>query len=243
MIYTVGTIFFLVRRRWRPLPVNLLESLSSVIKMLPLGSRYFALQFSWAFLLNVPTVIVSTAVGTVDAALYGLIQKLFGLMLQLYQSVTNPLWAGYSDASSRNDWAWCHATFWRSLIVTLVVFCATTMFMIFAGNYVLALLGGAKYEATPWLFFSFGLLATILAIASVGASLQVALGKINLILVTTVSLSLIASPYLAFLAKSSGLQAIVSGSISLWLALALIVLCQGKHILDQNFRNSVHKNL
>lgn len=236
VIYALGTALFLHRRGWWPFPVNIRRGFVYVVSMFPLGIRFFVGQISWAFLINAPTIVASAVLGVAEAALYGLVQKLFGFALQLYQSIANPLWAGYADAATRNDWTWCYKTYQRSLIVTVFVFCALTLFMLFAGNWLLNIVGGSKYIAGTLLYLMFGVLSLLTAVALATSSLQNALSNLNLIISTTTLLSLIASPFLGWMGNVWGLQGIASGAAFLMLIVSIVVIGQGKYILDVQLR-------
>jgi O-antigen/teichoic acid export membrane protein len=241
LIGILATGLFLRNRRWSPLNIEIRNILPRVFNLLPLSMRFFVTQISYAFIQNAPTIVLSVAVGVSEAAEYNLIQKVNSIVLGLYLSVFNPLWAAYSEAAAKKDWAWCRRTFVTTMSITLLLFSIFIVFMLGAGKTVLVMLGGEKYSITNQVLFvimGFWILSS--AISSCASIVLNAFGEITLSTIMSVAIAILASPLLSWLAKRMGLYGIGVGTLLLSLPGTVIVTLQVIAILWSRKRKLRH---
>jgi len=67
---------------------------------------FFVLQAGALFYLTAPAVVISLTAGVTAVALYNLLQRLFGLLVQVHWLVLAPLWPAYAEAGARGDHEW-----------------------------------------------------------------------------------------------------------------------------------------
>jgi O-antigen/teichoic acid export membrane protein len=222
VVTTIGTVVFLIRRRWNPLRVTPRLILPRVWGLLSLGLRFAAIQVSGAFIYNAATLVTSATIGVGDAAEYNLVQKLYTFAIGLYLGLYNPLWSAYADAAHRDDWNWCERTLKRTLVLTAVIFGGFAVFVTMFGNSLLKVMAGGQYISQRLLFALLGLWALCHILWSCVMAFLTAVERINMMAILTVICAGLFVPIGGILGKRLGIVGIAVASVVVLAPLAIL---------------------
>jgi len=232
----IGTIIFLKRRRWNPLSVRIRLIFYYIFKLVPQSLKFGIVQIAYAFISSAATITISATIGVGQAAEYNLVQKLYSFVIALYQSIFNPLWAGYSDAANHGDWGWCKKTLKISMVITAMLFVLTMIVLALFGNFFLTIWVGKKYISQQVLFLLLGFWALVNTLAGCASLFQNALGRIELTLTLTVITAIVAVSFLSAMGRTFGLIGIATGITILLIPSAVIIPIQAFSIIKANLR-------
>lgn len=236
LVTTVGTAGFLRRRRWNPLRVTVRLILPRVWSLISVSLRFAFLQVSTVFIVNMSTIAASATIGSGTAAEYNLVQKLFVVVITLFHSFLNPLWAGYNDASNRGDWAWCRRTFNKTIFITITLFSASVIVFTIWGNWFLKLFAGPAYISFPLLFVLVGVWSMNFTLWSVSSTFLFALGRINFMCILLALLAVVGISLQGSLGVRYGIIGIAIVPAVLFLIAAIAAIVQGYGILRAGMR-------
>lgn len=208
-----GTVIFLKKRRWKPCFIKIIEILKYNSDIAPLGFKFFGIQIAHSVLSNSMTIVCASQVDLESTGQFSLVQKIYFLFLNLYLSVSNPLWSAYSDAINLKDWVWCKKTFIRFFWVSLSIFIFLMLFITIFGDFLLKLLAGAKYNAPAVLYTIVGVWTIFNVIGNCCSQLLNASGRIDIILLTNFALAVASFPFLSYFAGRYGIIGIALGGI------------------------------
>ena len=229
---TSGTLYFIYRRKWFSLRVNIKLIASRVWRLLREGMFFAILQISGTFLFNAVTLITTSQIGLAAASELNLVQKMYVLGLGVWMGFYNPLWAGFADAMNRNDWNWCKVTITRVLYTTTIVFAFATLIFTFYGNYFLKLLAGKGYVSSKLLLLSMGAWTLFYLLYTMSLTFLSATGKTKWItLLSTLSVLFIyqTAPYFA---QEYGTIGVTSMSAFIFLLLGFAAYTQSFYMIN-----------
>jgi O-antigen/teichoic acid export membrane protein len=92
------------------------QETSSLLRM---GGLFFVLQVGTMVGWGADALIISSALGPSQVAVYSIAQRLFQFVAQPLSMVNMPLWGAYADAHVRGDTAFIRRTFKASMVLTL----------------------------------------------------------------------------------------------------------------------------
>lgn len=88
--------------------------------LLRVGGLFFILQVGTMIGWGADALIISSALGTVQVAVYSITQRLFQFVTQPLAMINMPLWGAYADAHAKGDVAFIRRTLRASMLLTLV---------------------------------------------------------------------------------------------------------------------------
>jgi len=218
-ISTVGSCYFLYRRKWSLFQVNVKKIWPRVWSLLAKSFMFAVLQIGGTFMYNAITIVVTAKISLTEAAELNLVQKIYTFIIAIYLSLYNPLWAGYSDAIHRNDWGWSKKTLIRTMLATTLLFGSALLTFAFFGNFFLQILAGKNYVSQPVLFVFMGLWALSYSLYLLGVAFLSATGKINPITVLTGLFALSFVSIAVFFSEKWGIT-----GVALWSGLSFLLL-------------------
>jgi O-antigen/teichoic acid export membrane protein len=237
IINGIGTFYFLKRRSWFNYTFKLKKMFNHIKDLLSTGIKFMGLQISNSFLQNAGTILASSFLGLTIAAEFNMVQKLYAFLTGIYQSILNPIWGGYAEASAKNDWRWCKKTLNVTLFLSTILFAGAIIVFYFFGNFFLYFLAGKGYISQPFLFIFLGLTYLFIVIFSTSTILQSATNKIDLLVFSLILGSVLIFPLSNFLIKGWGIIGIAIATSVIWLILAILLTFQSYSII-----NKFHKN-
>ena len=226
LINIVATSYFLFRRKWGPFNLKVRSMFSRVWSLLALSFTFAILQISGAFIYNSVTLVATANISLSDAAQLNLVQKLYTVVVALYLSFYNPLWAGYADAIHKNEWLWVKKTLTKTIQITSALFGISMLIFTFYGNFFLKILAGNSYVSEKRLFLSMGLWALVYSLYSMGVAFLSALGKIKLITALTSLFAILFLYGAVLVSKKWGIFGISYMSVLMYLILAIATYSQ-----------------
>jgi O-antigen/teichoic acid export membrane protein len=88
--------------------------------LLKTGIQFWIAQISAILIFQTDLIIVAHLFGTSAVASYGVVLKLFSIVIYISSSFIISLWPAYSEASTRGDFTWIVKTFKSSIIFTFI---------------------------------------------------------------------------------------------------------------------------
>jgi O-antigen/teichoic acid export membrane protein len=234
IITSIGTFYFLKRRNWFSYTFKPKEFISQIKELLGTGIKFMGLQLSNSFLQNAGTILASSFLGLGIAAEFNMVQKLYAFLSGIYQSILNPIWGGYAEASAKNDWHWCKRTLNVTLVVSAIVFSVAIVVLYFFGNYFLLVIAGKGYITNQILFLLLGLTYLFIILFSTASVLQNATNKINVLLFSLLIASVLIFPLSKILMKQWDIIGIAVSTSIIWMALACLLTFQSYYIISKN---------
>jgi O-antigen/teichoic acid export membrane protein len=233
-ISALGTYYFLKRRNWFCYKLDFKEACSQIWELLRIGVKFMGLQLSGSFLQNSGTFLAGSYLGLGSAAEFNLVQKLYAFLTSIYQSILNPLWGGYAEAFAKHDWNWCKKTLNVTLLMTIVIFSLAIMIFFFFGNYFLLVIAGKGYVTNKILFLVLGIAFLFVTLFSTATILQNATNKVNMMLVSLLTSSVLIFPVSKLLINAHGLIGLGFAMFLIWMILSIILTFQTYHIIGSN---------
>ncbi|RXK81497.1 MATE family efflux transporter [Chlorobaculum sp. 24CR] len=108
--------------------------------LLKVGGMYFILQLVMIAGWGADSLIIASALGATQVAVYNVTQRLFQFVTQPLLMMNSPLWASYADAGFRGDTNFIRKTLKRSLLISAGVT------LLLGGGLVI----GSKYIFSLW---------------------------------------------------------------------------------------------
>lgn len=87
--------------------------------LIRIGGLFFVLQVGTMIGWGADALIISSALGPAQVAVYSIAQRLFQFVTQPLAMVNMPLWGAYADAHAKGDVAFIRRTFKASMLLTL----------------------------------------------------------------------------------------------------------------------------
>lgn len=87
--------------------------------LIRIGGLFFVLQVGTMIGWGADALIISSALGPAQVAVYSIAQRLFQFVTQPLAMVNMPLWGAYADAHAKGDVAFIRRTFTASMLLTL----------------------------------------------------------------------------------------------------------------------------
>lgn len=108
------------RHAWLRAAPNPAESAPPVRAVAAEGAEFFAPQLGAAVIGSFLPVLVATHAGPVAAGAFGVVQRLFGLALQVQTIGLQPTWPAYTHAAARGDDAAARRVYRRALLASAI---------------------------------------------------------------------------------------------------------------------------
>jgi O-antigen/teichoic acid export membrane protein len=236
LISAISTGYFLYKRKWNLFRIRWKLIFNRVWKLLAQSFMFAVLQISGTFMYNAMTIVVTANIGLKDAAEFNLVQKIYTFIMAVYLSLYNPLWAGYSDATFRNDWAWVKRTLIKTIFGTILLFGLALLVFAFFGNFFLMLLAGNNYSSQSMLFMLMGLWAMFYSLYLLGIAFLSATSRINLITILSAVFAFVFVSVATYFGRKASIEGVAAWAVVSFLILALATYWQGFSIVKNRSR-------
>jgi O-antigen/teichoic acid export membrane protein len=90
------------------------------LSLLKTGIKFWVIQISAIVSFQTDLIVVTQLFGIKEAAIYGIILKMFSLINMIQSTFFNPLWVAYCEAINKKDLQWIMATFKKSLKIAII---------------------------------------------------------------------------------------------------------------------------
>lgn len=227
-------IVFVRRRKWfRNLSINIRISLKRVKELLGTGIMFLGIQLSTSYISNVPTIFIGAVGDLVTAASFNILQKLYTLFLNIYQSVFNPIWAKMSELRAKGNWTELRRLHYRTMVISAIVFIFYAIFLTLFSSTIIKLVAGEQYHVSKILTFLLGITFTCYIVYDSSTLIQNAYGKIKVrqvLLFFSFFLLNFFLPYFYKLYNDKGIAILLAFN---WLFLFIISLYYGNFIMKR----------
>lgn len=88
-----------------------------------LGIKFFIIQLQMIVLYQATNILISHIAGPESVTQYNIAYKLLNVVVMVYTIILNPLWPAFTDAYTKQDYAWMNRTY-RKMQQIYVVLCA-----------------------------------------------------------------------------------------------------------------------
>jgi O-antigen/teichoic acid export membrane protein len=239
LISFAGTLYFLKRRRWYSYTFVYKEFVSQLKELITTGIKFMGVQLSNSFLQNAGTILASSFLGLSIAAEFNMVQKIYAFFIGIYQSIFNPIWGGYAEASAKSDWKWCKKTLNISFLASIIVFTIIIIVLFFFGNYFLLFFAGKGYISEQILFLLLGSTSLFFILFSTATIFQNATNKINLLLFSTMTACFLIFPLSKLFMKRFNIEGIAISTSIIWFVLTCFLTWQSYYIINKHLKNQI----
>ena len=88
-----------------------------------LGIKFFIIQLQMIVLYQATNILISHIAGPESVTQYNISYKLLNVVVMVYTIILNPLWPAFTDAYTKQDYAWMNRTY-RKMQQIYIVLCA-----------------------------------------------------------------------------------------------------------------------
>lgn len=88
-----------------------------------LGIKFFIIQLQMIVLYQATNILISHIAGPESVTQYNIAYKLLNVVVMVYTIILNPLWPAFTDAYTKQDYAWMNRTY-RKMQQIYIVLCA-----------------------------------------------------------------------------------------------------------------------
>lgn len=225
-------LFFIYKRHWfRELSVDARKAPFRIIELLKTGVMFLGIQLSTSFTNNFPTVFIAAVVDLRIAASFNIAQKLYAMVLTIYQSVFNPIWSKLTLLAAQFKWKEFKNLHNNIILITFGVFSITTIVFSFTANLIYEIVVGETYEVSIPIVFLLGVSTTFYALFEASSLLQNALGKLKLRLTLQLIILCVINFIFNKTLKQFGIESIPSVLSIIWFALFVSLYIEGNKII------------
>ncbi|MFZ4478909.1 MAG: lipopolysaccharide biosynthesis protein [Rhodoferax sp.] len=114
--------------------------------LLRIGGLFFILQIGTMIGWGADAMIISSALGPVQVAVYSIVQRYFQFLTQPLAMVNMPLWSAYADAHAKGDLAFIRRTLRASMGLTLAVSLVGAVIFLACSHWLLSYWTGGSVE-------------------------------------------------------------------------------------------------
>lgn len=172
LIYTIYFFYknsrYLVRERF-----DLKEYIPQILST---GGWTVLVQIIYTAKMNLPLIIVSSALLTSVVAQYSVAQKVVGMIVTLISVALQPLWVVYGEAFAKGDYDWIKSRLHQSLFVTFMLSVCGALVLCLWGDVLISWWLGGDVVPSSDMIYLFSLWAVL---ASMNVSLAMFLNGTN----------------------------------------------------------------
>ena len=173
------------------------------IKLMSVGTGFFALSIVTSSALNLDNVLIAQVLGAEAVTAYAVPAKLASLLGLIVTTLFLPLWAANGDAFARGDYAWVRAKTLRMSFIGGVCVSVAGMILVIFCDDIISLWIGREFQGQENILLCLSLLAVFMAITSPFNMVLNALGLIKVQLVVWLLFLILTVP-LKYIALSGG---------------------------------------
>lgn len=182
----VSSFIFIYKHKWFNYKVSLKEIIKLNKELLKTGVKFMTLQFSSSYMQNVGTIIAGSFLSLSLAADYNIYMKIYTFIIQLIQSIFNPIWGRFSSAYFKRDKEWIKQAYKKLKISITSVFILSSLILTFIGNCLVSFIAGTTYNTSGTIYFMLGISSMTYILFNLASTLPNATNKLNILLTTSI---------------------------------------------------------
>jgi O-antigen/teichoic acid export membrane protein len=157
-----ATLLFLRERPWLRPSLHVANG-ETARQLARVGFLFLVLQLAVAVAYQSDTVVAAMVINAEAAATYAVTLRVFMLVPSLIGLVLVALWPAYTEAIARGDLAWVWRTLRASVVAAAILAAASSIILLFAGNWVIGLLTGDEIHPPAMLVLGAAIWAVLQA--------------------------------------------------------------------------------
>jgi O-antigen/teichoic acid export membrane protein len=233
LVNIFSLFFFIYKRKWYTnFSINVQYSFDKIKELLNTGIMFLGIQISTSFINNFPTVFLASVVDLKIAASFNITQKLYTMVMTVYQSIFNPIWSRLSLLAAQQNWNEFKALNHKIIYITFGVLVAFTIFFSFTAELIYRLVTGSLYEVSLPIVILLGISTTLYAMFEASSLLQNSLGKLKLRLISQLLVAATLSSIFSSAFNSFGVNSIPVVLSVIWLTLFVLLKYQGNKLIN-----------
>lgn len=234
LINIVSLSFFVYKRKWfKKVSIDVEQSFSRIKELLKTGVLFLGIQLSTAFINNIPTIFIAAVVDLRIAASFNIAQKLYSMVLTIYQSVFNPIWSKLALLAAQHKWLELKRLHRKIIIITFVVLSLITVVITFSANFLINIVAGNSYDVSTPIVALLGTSMIFYAIFEATSLLQNALGRLRVRFLSQLFFILTISFIISYYFKIFGILSIPIVLSIIWIILFLILYFESQRIIKK----------
>lgn len=182
----ISSFIFIYRHKWFNYKVSFKEIIKLNKELLKIGVKFMTLQLSSSYMQNVGTIIAGSFLSLSLAADYNIYMKIYTFIIQLIQSIFNPIWGRFSSAYFKKDKKWINQAYKKLKISITSVFIVSSIILTFVGNYLVSFIAGTTYNTSGTIYFMLGISSMTYILFNLASTLPNATNKLNILLTTSI---------------------------------------------------------
>ncbi|MDQ0800083.1 hypothetical protein [Arthrobacter sp. SLBN-112] len=151
------TVLMLNLRQGRYSPLWAACELSVIGRLLTRGVPFMGLAFAGAVTYQTDTLVIMYVVGAAGAATFGVVLRLFSGLTTLFTGGLQQMWASTAHALADGDMLWVRKSFARTLYITLGLYIAASLLIVFLGRFIVEVWAGESVVPALELLIAFAL--------------------------------------------------------------------------------------
>jgi len=231
-------VFFLYKRKWNKFSINLKLAPQRVYELLKTGIFFLGIQLSTSFLNNIPTIFIGAVDDLKTAASFNIAQKLYTMVITIYQSVFNPIWAKLSSLAAFNKWSEFRKIHKQTILISLGIVSTTTIIFTIFSDIIFKIVAGDNIYANHSIVFAIGLSMFFFILFDSTSLVQNSLGKIKFKTFLTVLTALSTNSIFNFLFPLFGIISVPYTLSCIWALMSFVLYKQGLKLISQKAGHS-----
>lgn len=228
----ISLCFFIQRRNWqKKLSVSIKELPKRIKELLKTGIMFLGVQLSTSYINNLPTIFIGAVVDLKTAASFNIAQKLYIMVVTIYQSIFNPIWSKLTILASKQSWVEFKNLHRKIIAITFCFLFLFTLAMTGMAEFIFRIVVGNQYEASLPIVFVLGISTIFYAMFEATSLFQNALGFLKLRLFSQLFVILIINFIFKYIYDFWGILSLPVALASIWFVLFLILYLEAKKFI------------
>lgn len=230
LVYIISTCFFIYKRKWWNIRIQMGQTIKDIKFLLPLGIKYLIIGFAGSFLTNILTIYSGALLGLKEAAIVNIAQKVFTFFTSIYQSVLNPIWSKLATLYFQKNFSKCKRLWDISLLMTLLAAFGFITISTTLSDIIVRFIAGENFISSPILFCMVGCSLFLKIIFDNVSLLQVAINQIDDITIGYIIFTIISMGVFPHIVYLWSFRSMVICMIALWCIFSLTIYYRTNHI-------------
>lgn len=176
--------------------------------ILGLGGKFFLIQLSMLFVLQLSNIILSRYQGPMAVTEYNIAYKYFSVLYMMFVIIFTPFWSAFTDAFTKNEYEWMRVTYKRLFKIALLSIPAVVLLLIISPVVYKLWIGNSNVKISFLLSSLMSLYIVSLVFGNLCMSLINGTGKILLQTIIYIFFAIVSIPLMIFFCKSWGVAGV-----------------------------------
>ncbi len=234
LVYVTSFTYFVYRRKWyKSFSTSPMLAPRRIWELLKTGVLFLSVQLSTSFINNVPTIFIGAVGDLKMAASFNIAQKLYTMVISIYQSIFNPIWSKMSLYANQKNWKDFRKLHKRIVLLSFLAFFVFTILFTIFSKTIFQIVVGSQYESSYTIVFLLGISTMFYVMFEASSLLQNSLGKLKLRTVIQLIVVCFINSLFHFTFSLFGINSIPVSLSLIWLTLFVILTFQGHRLINR----------